>query len=182
MPLPFLVIVSGVPGAGKATLADQLGQRLTVPVLGKDVIKSGIARTEGGPATYGGPIGERTFASLFECARVLLDAGCSLIVEAAFYRARFEVDAAPLLSIAQPRLICCTIDTALAAQRFEARARTGGPERFAHPDELIIDIMQSGRFDWDAFDLAPLDLPSLEVDTTGAYAPGVEEIAEFATR
>src|ERR1700690_2445908 len=91
---PFLIIVSGVPGAGKTTLAEKLGKRITVPVLGKDVIKSGISRTEGLTATHGGPIGERTVASLFECARVLLDARCSLIIEAAFHRSRFEVEAA----------------------------------------------------------------------------------------
>jgi predicted kinase len=179
---PFLVIVSGVPGAGKTTLAEKLGKRIAVPVLGKDVIKSGISRTEGVAATHGGPIGERTFASLFECARVLLDARCSLIIEAAFHRSRFEVEAAPLLALAQARLICCSVDTALATQRFETRARAGGAERFAHPDELIIDMMRSGSFGWDAYDLAPLGLASLVVDTTDSYLPGIDEIVDFATR
>ena len=53
---------------------------------------------------------------------------------------------------------------------------------FAHPDELIIDIMRSGRFDWDAYDLTPLGLGSLVVDTTDAYVPGIDEIADFAIR
>ena len=41
--------------------------------------------------------------------------------------------------------------------------------------------MRSGRFDWAAYDLAPLALTTLVVDTTAAYAPGLDEIAEFAT-
>ena len=181
MARPFLVIVSGIPGAGKTTLAEELGRRLAVPVLAKDAIKEGISRTEGASATYGGSISERTFASLFECARVLLDARCSLIVEAAFHRSRFETEAASLLARSQPRLICCTVAASLAARRYEERARAGGPARFAHPDELIIDLMRKDRFDWAAYDLAPLDLMSLVVDTTDAYVPGIDEIAAFAT-
>src|SRR5262249_44529084 len=100
--------------------------------------------------------------------------------EAAFHREKFVVESVPLVSIARPRLVCCAIDTALAAQRFEDRARAGGPERYAHPDELVIDIMRSGRFGWDAYDLASLDLPLLTVDTTGAYKPGIDDIVEFA--
>jgi uridine kinase len=104
------VIVSGIPGAGKTTLAEELGRRLAVPVLAKDVITA-----------------------------------------------------------------------SLAARRYEARARAGGPARFAHPDELIIDLMRKDRLDWAAYDLAPLDLTSLVVDTTDAYVPAIDEIAAFAT-
>ena len=175
------MIVSGIPGAGKSTLAEELGRRLAVPVLAKDVIKEGISRTEGESATYGGSIAERTFASLFECARVLLDARCSLIIEAAFHRWRFEAELAPLLARAEPRLICCAVAASLAARRYEARARAGGPARFAHPDELFIELMQTDQLDWDVYDLEPLDLTSLVVDTTDAYVPGIDEIESFAT-
>jgi predicted kinase len=179
--LPRLVIVSGVPGSGKTTLADELGRRIAVPVLNKDVIKEGISRTEGVAATHGGSVAERSFASLFGCARILLDARCSLIIEAAFHRSRFEADAAGLFERAEVRLICCAVETDVAARRYEHRARAGGPARFAHPDTLVIEQMRSGRFGWGSYDLAPIGLPSLNVDTTDAYVPGLDEIAQFAT-
>ena len=178
---PRLVIVSGVPGSGKTTLAEELGKRIAIPVLHKDVIKEGISRTEGAAGTHGGSIAERSFASLFECTRVLLDTRCSLVVEAAFHRSRFETDAADLLARSEVRLICCTVATGVAAGRYEERARVGGPARFAHPDELVIQQMRAGQFDWSSYDLAPTGLPSLTVDTTNAYVPGLDEIALFAT-
>ena len=179
--VPTLVLVSGVPGSGKTTLAEELGRRVPVPVLCKDAIKEGISLTEGASATFGGPIAQRSFSSLFASANVLVDAGCSLIVEAAFHRSPFATEAASLLAKAAPRVICCKVDATVAAQRYEERALAGGVRRFAHPDELMIERMRSGRFPWDDYDLAPLDLPSLVVDTTNGYAPGLDAIVEFVT-
>ena len=41
--------------------------------------------------------------------------------------------------------------------------------------------MHTDRLDWDVYNLEPLDLASLVVDTTDAYVPGIDEIAAFAT-
>jgi len=178
--LALLIIVSGVPGSGKTTLADELGRRIAVPVLGKDAIKEGISLTEGTAATYGGPVADRAFASLYGCVKVLLGARCSLIIEAAFHRSRFEDDAASLFPLARTRLICCTVDTSVAFRRYEERALAGGPGRFAHPDQFVIEEMRSGRFGWDAYDLASLGMTCLVANTTDVYVPGIDEIVDFA--
>ena len=79
------------------------------------------------------------------------------------------------------RVIGCTVATQVAAQRYEDRARAGGPARFAHPDELVIEQMRSGTFGWGSYDLTPISIPSLAVDTTDSYVPGLDQIAQFAT-
>jgi adenylate kinase family enzyme len=47
VPLPLLVLVTGKPGAGKSTLAIELGraQNLGLPLLSRDAIKAGLVET-----------------------------------------------------------------------------------------------------------------------------------------
>jgi predicted kinase len=177
VPQPTLVIVSGIPGAGKTTLAVELGRVLSVPVLIKDVIKEGIARTEGAAATSGGSIASRTYGSMFECAAVLLRAGCSIVIEATFERKRFSLDARPVVALARPRVVRCAVAHDLAVERIAERANRA--ERFAHPDAAALDSMRSGAFDWEAYDLRPLRLPTLDVDTTDGYAPTLDQMIAF---
>jgi adenylate kinase family enzyme len=39
---PLLVLISGVPGGGKTTLARSLADHLIVPHLNKDVVRDGL--------------------------------------------------------------------------------------------------------------------------------------------
>src|SRR5262249_31931672 len=50
MNIPQLIVVSGLPGSGKSTIAERLAQRLQLPILSVDpiesaIIKAGIARS-----------------------------------------------------------------------------------------------------------------------------------------
>lgn len=42
---PLLVLVSGLPAAGKTTLAGRLAHALQLPVLSRDAIKDGLAES-----------------------------------------------------------------------------------------------------------------------------------------
>lgn len=56
MPQPTpVVLVNGLPGAGKSTLARALSRRLRLPLLSKDVIKEAHAGVLGSEAPDGGP-------------------------------------------------------------------------------------------------------------------------------
>ena len=58
MSIPFLIVMSGLPGSGKSTIAEGIAQRLSIPILSVDPIESaiitaGIARSfETGLAAY----------------------------------------------------------------------------------------------------------------------------------
>lgn len=52
---PLLVVVSGVPGGGKTTLAQRVATELRLPHLNRDLVRDGIWTTDGinaGPATW----------------------------------------------------------------------------------------------------------------------------------
>ena len=58
MSTPYLIVMSGLPGSGKSTIAERIAQRLKIPILSVDpiesaIIKAGIARSfETGVAAY----------------------------------------------------------------------------------------------------------------------------------
>lgn len=181
VPRPRLVLVGGIPGAGKTTLAARLGDALPAPVLMKDAIKEGISLTEAAKATFGGPIAERTFAALYACTEVLLQNGCTVVLEAAFHRDWFEKEMARFRPMADLRLLLCRTSRDLAASRHRERAERGDARRLAHPDEMVIGQMAEGSFPWEAYELEGFDLQTLVVNTTEGYAPSLEAMLEFVT-
>ena len=70
----------------------------------------------------------------------------------------------------------CTVDAGLAARRVRQRARDNPPRR-AHADPGPEDPDRPpGQ---PAFARVVMDAPSLEVDTTDGYRPGLDRIVAF---
>jgi predicted kinase len=121
---PCLVLVGGLPGTGKSTLARALAERAGFCVIRSDVVRkelAGFSDKEHAPSAFGGGIytaewTERTYAEclrraeglLFEGKRVLVDANFR---EEAWRRAfleaatRFGVPGAFLLCRAEPNVV-----------------------------------------------------------------------------
>ena len=45
MALPYLLVVTGRPGAGETTFSKELGKQLFLPVISRDEIKEGYVHT-----------------------------------------------------------------------------------------------------------------------------------------
>jgi aminoglycoside phosphotransferase family enzyme/predicted kinase len=126
---PCLVVVTGLPGTGKSTLARGLAERAGFTVIRSDVVRKELA---GQPAAAPAPINggiyspewtERTYAECLRRAEALLFEGRRLIVDANFLtedRRREFLDAAGRWAVPALMLVC-EADPAAVRRRLDNR-------------------------------------------------------------
>jgi uncharacterized protein len=91
---PLLLLVTGLSGTGKSTLAETLGTRIGADVVVSDVVRKELhgfrptehARGSAGEAVYSEDATRSTYAELMERARPRLAAGRSVVLDATFQR------------------------------------------------------------------------------------------------
>ncbi len=91
---PALIVMHGLPGSGKSTVAQLALERLGAIRIRSDVERKRLfgldaladSRSQVGGGIYGEEATQRTYARLHELARSLLAAGFPVIVDAAFLR------------------------------------------------------------------------------------------------
>ena len=84
---PLLILVNGLPGAGKTTLARRLAADLRLPVFSRDGIYETLYDAlDGAAAGVPSLLGAASFALLYQSAGAVLAAGHPVIVEGFFGR------------------------------------------------------------------------------------------------
>jgi predicted kinase len=178
MQSPRLIVVTGLPAAGKSTLARELARLLQAPLIAKDMIKEPLFDVLGASdRAHSRQLSTASFAIQFAVARELLMSVQRVILEGNFRPGEHE---RPLLEALPPGTepavaitqILCRIEEAERIARLQRRATD--PRRHAgHGDaQLALARVHDGA--------AFLDLPGqrIELDASRS-APGC--CAELAT-
>ena len=162
-----LIIVSGPPSSGKTTISQIVGQELTIPVIGKDVIKEILFDTLGWEdRDWSRKIGHVSIVMLFEMIQRFATSHTPLIAESNFHQEYDTPRFARIASDHQLKMqqVHCMARPDILIDRFTARAQS--PNR--HPGhvestmtEEFISILESGV--WGPL---PLSAPLIEIDTT----------------
>jgi len=167
---PRLIVTCGLSGSGKTWLSQQLAAALPAMHVRSDIERKRLAgltalassRSTTGAGIYTQEFNARTYARLLECARASLDAGESVIADAAFLRRNERQLFASLsdeLRVPFTILHCAAPDQTLR-DRIESRQR-----KAQDASEATVDVLVQQHGYWEPFDAGEL-LHVLEVDTS----------------
>jgi predicted kinase len=176
---PVLIVVSGPAGSGKTTLAHRVAAAVGCPAICRDEIKEGMVHaTLGFIPRPADPLTQRTYTTFFEVLGVLLSAGVTVVAEAAFQDPAWRRGLQPLANLAAIRILQCAVTPATAHARISRRLQDSAL-RAAHDDHRLLQQMAAGADSIDSFMRLSLPAPSLSVDTTDGYHPGIADILTF---
>ena len=172
----MIVIMAGLPGAGKSTIAQALAQRLPGAVLDKDIIRAALFAPE--HVEYSPGQDDFCLDVMLQTARYLLGKNSSLYVllDGRTFSRRYQrervFEFCSQLEVNWTILECiCSEQTALA------RLEKAVFERVHPAVNRTPDLYQSIRKTWE-----PIDSPKLVIDTDASLDSCVERATQYLSR
>jgi predicted kinase len=177
---PRLILVGGLPGSGKSTIARTLAARIGADCIASDVLRKELAganpgerlTAEVGAGIYGAGMTELTYRELLVQAERQLRAGRSVILDATFSHTVNRRRAAALARAVGGVLVPveCRCAVRVARRRLESRTHPG----YAGPSDAGWDVYRSLRRTFDPWPEA------VRVETTEPVEACLARIAERA--
>jgi predicted kinase len=177
---PRLILVGGLPGSGKSTIARALAERIGGELIASDILRKQLAGAKPGErlgadvgaGIYSARMTALTYGELFIQAERQLRAGASVVLDATFNRAIDRREAGALARAVGGVLVpvACWCPMNVARTRLAARARPG----YRGPSDAGWNVYQSLRRSFARWPEA------LAVDTTKPLEHCLARIAERA--
>jgi len=169
-----MVLVGGAPGTGKTTVAEGLGNRREWAVVRSDVVRkelAGLGPRDAAPAAFGEGLyspeaTRRTYEHLLGRARVALELGQSVVLDASWSAASLRADAARVAEATASDLIelRCEVSPSVAEARVERRRAEGLDASDA--DRTVAAALRASADAWPEASV---------IDTTGSRTAALEK-------
>ncbi|MBB6018253.1 AAA family ATPase [Deinococcus radiopugnans] len=177
---PLLVLVTGVPGSGKTTLAAALNARLGFALLSRDDFQVRLWNLWQDQPDLLPHVPRAHWAAYYATVDALLDTGVSVVAEGSVHTTRGAAEIAVLLPKADAVVIHCVASRAVTHERFRTRTGVGRRQHPAYTDAENLRQMEENPARWAHFEQpVALEIPKLIVDTGGSYQPRLDNILEF---